>query len=149
MMLQMCWRFLNNGNRSEEMLEFKNGFVCTDDDCMQCRKYIGDRKYIFIQALWLDTINDEDTYSVVADTIDVSKMTTEDIECAIYGYYDSIKDMEQKYEAALEDLDWLVAECEFESKITWEYGSRVVTEKRAEEIIQKFIDSDGKEFLNE
>ena len=131
------------------MLEFKNGFVCTDDDCMQCRKYIGDRKYIFIQALWLDTINDEDTYSVVADTIDVSKMTTEDIECAIYGYYDSIKDMEQKYEVALEDLDWLVAECEFESKITWEYGSRVVTEKRAEEIIQKFIDSDGKEFLNE
>ena len=149
MMLQMCWRFLNNGNRGEEMLEFKNGFECTDDDCMQCRKYIGDRKYMFIQALWLDTINDEDTYSVVADTIDVSKMTTEDIECAIYGYYDSIKDMEHKYEAALEDLDWLVAEREFESKITWEYESRVVTEKRAEEIIQSFIDSDGDVFLNE
>lgn len=44
------------------MLEFKNGFECTDDDCMQCRKYIGDRKYMFIQALWLDTINDEETY---------------------------------------------------------------------------------------
>lgn len=131
------------------MIEVKNGFECTDDDCMQCSKYIGDRKYMFIQALWLDAIDDEGIYSVVAGTIDVSKMTTEDIECAIYGYYDSIKDMEQKYEAALEDLDWLVAECEFESKITWEYGSRIVTEKRAEEIIQKFIDSDGEVFLNE
>lgn len=131
------------------MLELKNGFECTDDDCMQCRKYIGDRKYVFIQALWLDTINDKDTYSVVADTIDVDIMSQEDIECAICGYYDSIKDMEQKYEAALEDLDWLVAECEFESKLEWEYGSKVVTEKRAEEIIQSFIDSDGKVFLNE
>lgn len=76
-------------------------------------------------------------------------MTTEDIECAIYGYYDSIKDMEQKYETTLEDLDWLIAECEFESELEWEYGSKVVTEKRAEEIIQSFIDSDGKVFLNE
>lgn len=131
----MCWRFLNNGNRGEEMLELKNGFECTDDDCMQCRKYIGDRKYVFIQALWLDTINDEDTYSVVADTIDVSKMTTEDIECAIYGYYDSIKDMEQKYETTLEDLDWLIAECEFESELEWEYGSKIVTNKRAAKLI--------------
>ena len=79
------------------MLEFKNGFKCTDDDCMQCSKYIGDRKYMFIQALWLDTINDEDTYSVVADIIDVSKMTAEDIESAICGYYNSIEYMEQKY----------------------------------------------------
>lgn len=29
------------------MLEFKNGFECTDDDCMQCSKYIGDRKYFY------------------------------------------------------------------------------------------------------
>lgn len=131
------------------MIEVKNGFECTDNDCMQYSKYIGDRKYMFIQALWLDTINDEDTYSVVADTIDVSKMTTEDIECAIYGYYDSIKDMEQKYEATLKNLDWLVAKCAFESKLDWKYGSKVVTKKRAEEIIQSFIDSDGKIFLNE
>ena len=26
------------------MLEMKNGFVVTDDDCMQCRKNLGDRK---------------------------------------------------------------------------------------------------------
>ena len=77
------------------MLEFKNGFECTDDDCMQCRKYIGDRKYMFIHALWLDAIDDEGIYSVVADTIDVAKMSLEDIECAICGYYDSIEDMEQ------------------------------------------------------
>lgn len=130
------------------MLELKNGFECTCTD-MQCTKYIGDRKYVFIQALWLDTINDEDTYSVVADTVDVSKMTTEDIESAICGYYNSIEYMEQKYEATLKNLDWLVAKCAFESKLDWKYGSKVVTEKRAEEIIQNFIDSDGKVFLNE
>lgn len=131
------------------MIEVKNGFECTDNNCMQYRKYIGDKKYLFIQAIWLDTVNDKDIYSVVADTIDVSNMTTEDIECAICGYYDSIEDMEQKYEPALEDLDWLVAECEFEIKLDWEYGSKIVTKKRAEEIIQKFIDSNGKVFLNE
>ena len=131
------------------MIEVKNGFECTDNDCMQYSKYIGDRKYMFIQALWLDTINDKDTYSVVADIIDVDIMSQEDIECAIYGYYDSIKDMEQKYETTLEDLDWLIAECEFESELEWEYGSKVVTEKRAEEIIQEFIDSNGEIFLNE
>lgn len=130
------------------IIETKNGFECTDDDCMQYGKYLGDKKYLFIQALWLDTVGNVDTYSVVADTIDVSEMSKEAIECAICGYYDSIEDMEQKNEAALEDLDWLVAECEFESNLTWEYGSEIVTEKRAKEIIQEFIDSDGKVFLN-
>lgn len=127
------------------MLELKNNFKCTDNDCMQCRKYKGGRKYLFIQAFYLD----ENEYSVVADIIDVSKMTAEDIESAICGYYNSIEYMEQKYEATLKNLDWLVAKCAFESKLDWKYGSKVVTEKRAEEIIQKFIDSDGEVFLNE
>lgn len=41
---------------------------------------------------------------------------------------------------------WILAE--FENNF-YGYGSRVVTEKRAEEIIQSFIDSNGKIFLNE
>ena len=36
------------------MLEMKNGFVITDDDCMQCRKDLGDRKFLFVQAIWMD-----------------------------------------------------------------------------------------------
>lgn len=127
------------------LLELKNNFECTGNDCMQYRKYKGGRKYLFIQAFYLD----ENEYSVVADIIDVSKMTTEDIESAICGYYNSIEYMEQKYEATLKNLDWLVAKCAFESKLDWKYGSKVVAEKRAEEIIHSFIDSDGKVFLNE
>ena len=39
------------------MLEMKNGFVITDDDCMQCRKDLGDRKFLFVQAIWTDVMS--------------------------------------------------------------------------------------------
>ena len=42
-------------------------------------------------------------------------------------------------------LDYLIAECAFESNpyFSWEYKSEYVSWDRAEEIIQKFIDTDG------
>lgn len=128
------------------MLEMKNGFVITDDDCMQCRKDLENRKYLFIQAIWMDG---EDKYCVVANTEDVSKMSLNDIEIAICGFYDDIKDMETKYDEPLGQLDWLVAECSFENHpyCDWEYQSEIVTWKQAEEIIQKFIDTNGEVFF--
>lgn len=39
------------------MLEMRNGFVVTDDDCMQCRKDLGDRRFLFIQAIWMEIMN--------------------------------------------------------------------------------------------
>ena len=36
------------------MIEERNGFECIDNDCMQCSKSLGNRKYLFIQAVWLD-----------------------------------------------------------------------------------------------
>ena len=74
------------------MLEMKNGFVLTDDDCMQCRKDLGNRNYVFIQAIFMDG---EDKYCVVANTEDVSRMSLNDIELAISGHYDNIEDMEK------------------------------------------------------
>lgn len=128
------------------MLEMKNGFVITDDDCMQCRKDLGNRKYIFIQAIWLDG---EGKYCVVANTEDVSKMSLNDIELAICGYYDSIEDMEKKYDEPLGQLDWLIAECSFENHpyCDWEHQSEIATWEQAEQIIQHFINTDGQMFL--
>ena len=48
-------------------------------------------------------------------------------------------------------IDDLIAECSFENHpyCDWEYKSEIVTQERAEEIIQKFIDTDGEVFEEE
>lgn len=61
------------------MIEERNGFECIDNDCMQCSKSLGNRKYLFIQAVWLDGEND---YCVVSDIEDLTTMSLEDIESA-------------------------------------------------------------------
>lgn len=128
------------------MLKMKNGFVITDDDCMQCRKDLGDRKFLFVQAIWMDEDNE---YCVVVNTEDLKEMSLDDIKMAVSGYYDSIKAMEDSYDLPLGQLDELVAECSFENHpyCDWEYKSEIVTKERAEEIIQKLIDTDGEVFL--
>lgn len=130
------------------MLEMKNGFVVTDDDCMQCRKDLGDRRFLFIQAIWMDGDNE---YCVVANAEDLKEMSLDDIELAICGFHDSIKAMEESYELPLGQLDELVAECSFENHpyCDWECRSEIVTKERAEEIIQKFIDTNGEVFEEE
>ena len=128
------------------MLKMKNGFVITDDDCMQCRKDLGDREFLFVQAFWMDENNE---YCVVVNTEDLKEMSLDDIKMAVSGYYNSIKAMEDSYDLPLGQLDELVAECSFENHpyCDWEYESEIVTWERAEEIIQKFIDTDGEVFL--
>lgn len=128
------------------MLKMRNGFECTDNDCMQCRKDLGDRKFLFVQAIWMDENNE---YCVVVNTEDLKEMSLDDIKMAVSGYYNSIKAMEDSYDLPLDQLDELVAECSFENHpyCDWEYESEIVTWERAEEIIQKFIDTDGEVFL--
>lgn len=128
------------------MLKMKNGFVITDDDCMQCRKDLGDREFLFVQAIWMDENNE---YCVVVNTEDLKEMSLDDIKMAVSGYYNSIKAMEDSYDLPLGQLDELVAECSFENHpyCDWEYESEIVTWERAEEIIQKFIDTNGEVFL--
>ena len=130
------------------MLEMRNGFVVTDDDCMQCRKDLGDREFLFIQAIWM---NGDNEYCVVANTEDLKEMSLNDIEIAVSGYYGNIKAMEESYKLPLGQLDELVAECSFENHpyCDWEYKSGIVTKERAEEIIQKFINTDGEVFEEE
>ena len=128
------------------MLRMDNYFECTDNDCMQCRKQLDNRRYLFIQTVRLD-----DGYFVVSNTEDLTEMSLYDIKSAIAGFYDSIESMEEINHTPLGQLDWLIAECSFESHPShiYEYESEIVTWKRAEEIIQKFIDADGEVFLEE
>ena len=128
------------------MLEMRNGFVVTDNDCMQCRKDLGDRRFLFIQAILMDGDNE---YCVVANAEDLKEMSFDDIELAICGFHDSIKAMEESYELPLGQLDELVAECSFENHTYCDWESETVTWERAEEIIQKFIDTDGEVFEEE
>ena len=53
------------------MLEMKNGFVVTDVDCMQCRKDLGNRGFLFIQSIWL---GEGDAYAVVANIEDLKPL---------------------------------------------------------------------------
>lgn len=66
------------------MLEMKNGFVVIDNNCMQCRKDLGDRRFLFIQAIAMDG---NGICCVVANIEDLKEMSLNDIECAICGYY--------------------------------------------------------------
>lgn len=127
------------------MLEMRNGFVVTDNDCMQYRKDLGERKFLFIQSILMDGDN---KYCVVANAEDLKEMSLDDIKMAICGYYGNINAMEESCKLPLGQLDELVAECSFENHpyCDWEYESEIVTWERAEEIIQKFIDTNGEAF---
>lgn len=119
------------------MLEMKNGFVVTDSDCMQCRKDLGNREFLFIQVIRSD---EEDKYIVVADKEDLKEMSLNDIKTAVSGYYDGILGMEQAYNFPLGQLDDIVAKCSFESREFWcKNKSEAVTWTKAENIIQCFI----------
>ena len=123
------------------MLEMKNGFVETDSDCMQCRKDLGNREFLFIQVIRSD---EEGKCLVVADKEDLKEMSLNDIKTAVSGYYDGILGMEQAYNLPLGQLDDIVAECSFENRGIWcKYESEAVTWIRAENMIQYFINTGG------
>lgn len=126
------------------MLEMKNGFVVTDVDCMQCRKDLGNRRFLFIQSIWL---GEGDAYAVVANIEDLKEMSIKDIKTAVSEYYDGILGMEEVYNLPLGQLDDIVAECSFENRGIWcKHESEAVTWTKAENIIQCFINTSGRLF---
>lgn len=134
------------------MLEMKHDFFVTDDDCMQCCKELGKQAWLFIQVLPVGTAPDDDgelsgdknqEYMVVADRVDVSEMTRDDMEKAVCGFYQNISEMEAAYGADISQLMQLVAECRFENAYDWtgyDYASGPMKWNQAEQTIQDFID---------
>lgn len=75
-------------------------------------------------------------------------MSLKDIKTAVSEYYDGILGMEEAYNLPLGQLDNIVAECSFENRGIWcKHESEVVTWARSENIIQHFIDTNGKVFM--
>ena len=122
-----------------------NGWSQSDDDCMQYRKYRGERVYSFIQAVWLDSYEKpEGEYAVVTMDIDLKEFSLGDIELAICSYYPGgIKEMERNYTEPLGKLDSLIAECYFEEHSIQDCYSLggTYTWQEAEEKIREYIET--------
>lgn len=135
------------------MLNMKNGWLITDDDTMQCVKKVNDKCFVMVDTIWLDICSGEpcaknakdetDNYVVVEAVVDVSKLTLNEVECAISGYYKSISEMMNAYNCKFEDLYQLIAECYFESGICcYDHMSKVISWDDAEKYIQAIIGED-------
>ena len=97
-----------------------SGWYVIDTDCWQYCRNKGDRKYEFIQLVWLDTVQGDSgypdkRYAVVTDEIDLKNFFLHELEQAVAEYYDDLAGMEQQYQLPIGQLDQLIAECYFES----------------------------------
>ena len=120
-------------------------WVCTDNDSLQHYKKIGDRRYIFIEKVWLDIaegdpgyLNKE--YTVKTAIVDLNDYTRKEYEIAIGGYYDSLEELETLCIESENDLDQIIAECIFEEMndgSATTYG--MMTEEKANAFIEKYI----------
>lgn len=96
-----------------------NGWFLTDCDCAQyCRK-LSPTKYEFTQIVWLDITEDTDKeYVVTHDVEELANFSIDDLEGAIYGYYESLAAMVDAYgkDILLDGYLQLIAECAFENE---------------------------------
>lgn len=117
----------------------------TDDSCAQyCRK-ITDTGYEFVQLQWMDMLPREDSnYCVTNSTIDVGDMTIEDIEAAIFGFYDSVQAMVESYgkDMSVAAYCQLIAECAFENETGDNSISDIMPEDQAIDFLLKYIGLD-------
>ena len=110
----------------------------TDDSCAQyCRK-VSDTEYEFVQLQWMDMLPHEDSdYCVTNSTIDVGSMDLDDVENAIYGFYDSISALVESYgkDMSIADYCQIIAECAFEN----ETGDNSISDVMPEDQALKFL----------
>lgn len=130
------------------MITEKNGWFCTDPDCMQFCHKVNENEFKFIQAVWLDTCGDDsvaenakdesDNYAICTGYIDLDLYDSDDIEgsLASYGYtLDSVEEIYAEY------TNQVIAECLFEDDCLYDGNSiaGVVSWDDAENIIQDYI----------
>jgi hypothetical protein len=127
----------------------RNGWFCTDPDCLQFCKKHSETQFEFVQAVWLDTCdgdtraenaNDEsDNYAVCAGFIDFDFYDEEDIKCSINSYGYTMHSVREIYG---EDANQIIAECLFENHCLYDSSSiaGVVSWEDAKETIQNYID---------
>ena len=114
----------------------EKSWICTDNDCLQYRLAEGNSKYRFIQTLKID-----ETYRVVASTINTKEYSREELEKEIQPFYNSIANMEKDYGKPLDELMEIVAECIFENIVfldKYDYCSIPTSWENARKIIESY-----------
>ena len=117
-------------------------WICTDSDCSQYCKINSDGTYSFIEKVWLDICKEDPWYpdkhyTVKTALVDLNDYTEYEKECNISGYYDSIEALMEIY---AEYSDQVIAECIFEEMTDGSASTtEIMTEKEADEYIQKYI----------
>lgn len=130
-----------------------NGAERIDDESMKYWKKIGNRKYYFITAIWLDTCGEDpmpedavdgtDVYAVVEAVIDMKEVWLSDIEIAVsgHGMFNTIKEMERAFGLPVGELDDQIAEYIFDENCIMDSHSigGVYSRKGAEKIIRDHL----------
>ena len=116
-----------------------NGWVCTDPDCHQYQKQVGDKFYYMIETIG-EIIGGG--WRVVISPIDLSEYSKETIEKIVLMYYSSIEELRGTY---AEHSDRIIAECIFESmQPDKHFSARFFDdEDSAESYIRAFVELDG------
>ena len=143
--------------KAEEIIElammFQNSFrgICIDDikEHFECSRRSAERMKALLFELFPDkveevpTIDKKKRWRFVKGTMNALISFTAD-DFANLEYLKGLSTDENKQK----QLDELVAECSFENHPYCDWGckSEIVTKERAEEIIQKFIDTNGEVF---
>ena len=130
------------------MINERNGWFCTDSDCMQYCKKESDTQFSFIQAVWLDTCDNDtraenakdefDNYAVCAGFIDLDMYSENDWAGSIGSYGYTLESVKKIYE---DGANQIIAECLFEDDCLYDSCSiaGVVSWNDAEKAIQKYI----------
>ena len=120
----------------------KEDWIRTDSDSSQYCKVNSDGTYSFKEKVWLDTCKRDPgypnkEYTVKTAFVDLDDYTEHEKECNICGYYDSLEALREIYK---EDSDQIIAECIFEEMTDGSASTtKMMTEKEADEYIQKYI----------
>lgn len=117
-------------------------WICTDTDSFQYCKEHGNRRYSFVEIVWIDTVKGDlgypdKEYTVKSAFVDLNDYDEKEREIVISGYYPSLDAVYEEYEDASEQI---IAECIFEEMTdgsAMTYG--MMTREEAENFVKKYI----------
>jgi len=114
-----------------------NGWTCTDASDYQYQKKLSATVFAMIQVIEISN----NTWTIVADTIDIEEYSEEEIESYVVGYYESLDELIKEYKKC---SNGVIAECIFECTGFGDYEleETVITEAQAVDFIYRYINKE-------
>ena len=122
------------------MIIENNNWFCTDPDCMQFCRQVSENIFEFIQAVLLNTYNDNmNNHAVCTGYVDLKCYSSNDIQYSIGSYGYTLESIKEIY---AERTNQIIAECLFEDGYLYDNNSisGIISLCEAEKLIQKYID---------